>query len=67
MPKRWKIVAGGSFKYQLLDRQGEVLYESRRSWPTAEDVDDELDKIMDGDIEFPDDPKEKRPKHHRNG
>jgi hypothetical protein len=65
MPKRWRVVSGASFTYQLLGRRGRVLYESDRSWPTREAIDDELDDILDGDIEFPDEPNDRRPKHHR--
>jgi hypothetical protein len=66
MPKRWKIVPKAGerdrFTFQLLD--GNDVYESDGSWKSPDDVDKELDKITNGDIEFPDG-SEQRPEHHR--
>jgi hypothetical protein len=64
MPKRWRIVSGSSFGYQLLDEHGSVVYRSPITWSTEQAVDDELGRIEDGDIEFPDG-KVKGPKHRK--
>jgi hypothetical protein len=64
MPKRWRIVGGSNFGYELLDEQGNAVHESGRHWSSERAVDDELGKVQDGDIEFPDG-KVKAPKHRR--
>ena len=62
MPKRWRIVAGSNFGYELLDEQGNAVYRSELRWSSERAVDDELGNVEDGDIEFPDG-KVKGPKH----
>jgi hypothetical protein len=53
---------GSNFGYELLDEHGDAVYKSDRKWSSTDAVDDELDNIEDGDIEFPDG-KVKGPKH----
>ncbi|MGH2675211.1 MAG: hypothetical protein ACRDKA_13685 [Actinomycetota bacterium] len=54
MPKRWKIVKGGSYTWQYVDEDGqgnvrEVLAESRKSWDEEDDVDKEIDAMRKAD------------------
>lgn len=64
MPKRWRIVSGSSFGYELLDEHGSAVYKSPFSWGSEQAVDDELSRIEDGDIEYPD-KTVKGPKHRK--
>jgi hypothetical protein len=64
MPKRWRIVSGSSFGYELLDEKGISVYTSPANWGSEQAVDDELGRIEDGDIEFPD-KMVKGPKHRK--
>ena len=45
MPKRWKVVAGGSYTWQYVDtdeRPAKVLAQSNESWETKKEVRDEI-------------------------
>jgi hypothetical protein len=64
MPKRWRIVSGSKYGYELLDERGDAVFSSDLKWDSEAAVDDELEKIADGDIEFPDG-KVKGPKHRK--
>jgi len=65
MPKRWRVMSGSGWGYDLLDAEGTVVYSSPRTWDSEEAVDDELGEIEDGDIEFPGNRVE--PPRHRRG
>lgn len=65
MPKRWKMVSGSKFGFELLDKDGKkVLHGSGKRWETQQEMEDELDEIQNGEIEFLDG-SVKPPRHHR--
>jgi hypothetical protein len=50
MPKRWKIVAGGSFTWQYIDRDTKkVLAESKERWDSRREVREEIDDMKRND------------------
>jgi hypothetical protein len=50
MPKRWKIVAGGSFTWQYIDTDTkEVLAESKERWDSRREVREEIDDMKRND------------------
>jgi hypothetical protein len=53
MPKRWRVVAGGSFTWQYVDtKTGEVVARSHESWETRPEVHQEIrDMKRNDDIE----------------
>lgn len=59
MPKRWKVVPGGSYTWQYIDtdeRPPKVLAQSNESWETKGEVRDEIDEMKrNNDIEDEDD------------
>lgn len=55
MPKRWKIIRGGSFTWQYVETGGgspKVLAQSNESWETKKEVRKEIEDMRkNNDIE----------------
>jgi hypothetical protein len=53
MPKRWKVVGGGSYTWQYVDTAtGKVLARSNETWENRREVRDEIqDMKRNDDIE----------------
>jgi hypothetical protein len=53
MPKRWRVVAGGSYTWQYVDTDtGKVLARSNESWQSRRQVREEIqDMKRNDDIE----------------
>lgn len=49
MPKRWKIVSGGSFTWQFVERERgqplRVLAQSNETWDSREEVKREIERM----------------------
>jgi hypothetical protein len=50
MPKRWKVVRGGSFTWQYVDTDtGDVLAQSKERWDSRREVREEIDDMKRND------------------
>jgi hypothetical protein len=54
MPKRWRVVGGSSYGLELVDDQGNVLASTEHMWDEENLVDDMVEEIREGAIEFTD-------------
>jgi hypothetical protein len=56
MPKRWRVVAGGSFTWEFYDTEtGEVLDRSGHRWDRRRQVRERIREMRDSDLDDDDD------------